>query len=292
MDMVALFCEIDEFCCRFEPWMASQQLGVRQRQRPSTMYTSEVMTILVLFHQVGYRTLKQFYTDYVTTHLRWAFPRLVSYTRFVELQRAALLPLCGYLRTRQGQCTGISFIDSTKLVVCHNRRIPQHCTFVEQAARGKGSLGWFYGFKLHLVVNDEGEFLNCRLTPGNVDDRQPAPALLEQLWGKLFADKGYIAQWLTDLLAEHDLHLITKLKKNMRNQLLPYLDKLLLRKRAIIETVTDQLKNILQIEHTRHRSFANFLVNLVAGLIAYTWRPTKPSLALRPHDLALPKLLL
>lgn len=292
MDIVTLFCEIDEFCCRFEPWMANQQLSVRQRQRASTMYTSEVMTILVLFHLLGYRNLKQFYTEYVTTHLRWAFPRLVSYTRFVELQRTALVPLCGYLRTRQGPCTGISFLDSTKVVVCHNRRIPQHRVFAAQAARGKGSLGWFYGFKLHLVVNDEGALLNCCLTPGDVDDRQPAPALLEQLWGKLFADKGYIAQWLTDLLAEHDLHLITKVKKNMRNQLLPYLDKILLRKRAIIETVTDQLKNISQIEHTRHRSFANFLGNLVAGLIAYTWRPTKPSLGLRSHDLALPKLLL
>lgn len=292
MDIVALFCEIDEFCCRFELWMASQQRGVRQRQRTTTMYTSEVMTILVLFHQVGYRNLKYFYTDYVSTHLQWAFPRLVSYNRFVELQRTALLPLCGYLRTRQGRCTGISFIDSTKLAICHHRRIPQHRTFVAQAARGKGSLGWFYGFKLHLVVNDEGELLTCCLTAGNIDDRQPAPALLEQLWGKLFADKGYIAQWLTDLLAEHDLHLITKVKKNMRNQRLPDLDKLLLRKRAIIETVTDQLKNISQIEHTRHRSFANLLGNVVAGLIAYTWQPTKPSLGLRLHDLALPNLLL
>lgn len=134
-----------------------------------------------------------------------------------------------------------------------------------------------------LSATDEGELLTCCLTPGAVDDRHPAPALLEQLWGKRFADKGYIAQWLTDLLAEHDLHLITKL--------LPYLDKLLLRKRAIIETVIDQLKNISQIEHTRHRSFANFLGNLVAGLLAYTWRPTMPSLGLRPHGLALPKLL-
>ena len=157
---------------------------------------------------------------------------------------------------------------------------------------GKGSLGWFYGFKLHLVVNDEGELLNCCLTPGNVDDRQPAPALLEHLWGKLFADKGYIAQWLTDLLVEHKLHLITKVKKNMPNQLLSELDKLVLRKRAIIETVTDQLKNISQIEHTRHRSFANLLGTVVAGLIVYTWLPTKPSLGLRPHALAFPNHLL
>jgi transposase len=291
MDIVPLFCELDEFCCQFEPWLACHQLSQRQRQRRSTMYLSEVMTILVLFHLLGYRNLKQFYTEYVTQHLRWAFPRLVSYTRFVELQGEALLPLCAYLRTRRGTCTGISFIDSTPLTVCHNRRIASHRVFADQAARGKGSLGWFYGFKLHLVVNDEGALLACCLTPGNVDDRTPAPALLRNLWGKLFADKGYLAQWLFDALFTHHLQLVTKLKKNMANKLLPYLDKLLLRKRAIIETITDQLKNISQIEHTRHRSFWNFLGNLVAGLIAYTWRPTKPSLGLRPHALALPDLL-
>lgn len=292
MDIVPLFCEIDEFCCHFEPWLAQYQVSQRQRRRASTMYLSEVMTILVLFHVLGYRNLKQFYTEYVTQHLRWAFPRLVSYTRFVELQGAALLPLCAYLRTRQGHCTGISFIDSTALAVCHNRRIPTHRVFAQQAARGKGSLGWFYGFKLHLVVNDEGALLRCCLTPGNVDDRTPAPPLLAQLWGKVFADKGYLAQWLFDALFAHDLQLVTKLKKNMDNKLLPYLDKLLLRKRAIIESITDQLKNISQIEHTRHRSFWNFLGNLVAGLIAYTWHPTKPSLGLRPHALALPDLTL
>lgn len=107
------------------------------------------------------------------------------------------------------------------MVVCHNRRIHQHRTFAKQAACHKGSLGGVYGFKLHLILNDEGELLNCCLTPGDVDDRQSAPALLNQIWGKLFADKGYIAQWLTDLLAEHDPHLITKVKKNMRNQRLP-----------------------------------------------------------------------
>ena len=217
MDIVPLFCEIDEFCCRFEPWLGQYQVSQRQRRRASTMYLSEVRTILVLFHLLGYRNLKQFYTEYVTQHLRWAFPRLVSsgalWARFVELQGAALLPLCAYLRTRQGRCTGISFIDATTLAVCHNRRIPTHRVFAPQAARGKGSLGWFYGFKLHLVVNDEGALLRCCLTPGNVDDRTPAPSLLDQLWGKLFADKGYLAQWLFDALFAHDLQLVTKLKK-------------------------------------------------------------------------------
>jgi hypothetical protein len=291
MDIVALFCDLDDFCQGFEPWMHTQMLTVRQRQRPPTLHLSEVMTILVLFHLQGYRNLKQFYCEYVCVHLRSEFPHLVSYSRFVELQRDALLPLCAYLHRRKGRCTGISFIDATALAVCHNRRIHSHRVFAHWAARGKTSVDWFYGFKLHLVVNDEGELLAVCLTPGNTDDRVPVRDLVEGLWGKLFADKGYISQLLTETLFDQNLYLVTKLKRNMRNKLMPLLDKLLLRKRSIIETITDQLKNISQIEHTRHRSLWNFLGNVAAGLIAYTWRPTKPSLGLRPDDYDLPLLI-
>jgi hypothetical protein len=275
MDIVALFCDLDDFCQRFEPWMHTQMLTVRQRQRRSELCLSEVMTILVLFHLLGYRTFKQFYREYVCVHLRREFPHLVSYSRFVERQRDALLPLCAYLRQRKGRCTGISFMDSTTLAVCHNLRIHHHKVFANWAARGKSSVGWFYGFKLHLVVNDEGELLAVCLTPGNTDDRTPVQDLVEGLWGKLFADKGYISQLLFETLFDRNVQLITKLK----------------RKRAIIESITDQLKNISQIEHTRHRSLWNFLGNLVAGLIAYTWRPTKPSLGLRPNAHDLPMLI-
>ena len=287
MEIVALFCDLDDFCQRFEPWMQRQMLSNRRRRQP-TMHLSEVMTIVVLFHLQGYRTFKQFYLEHVCVHLRPEFPHLVSYNRFVELQRDALVPLCAYLQQRKGRCTGISFIDSTSLVVCHNRRIHSHRVFADVAARGKSSVDWFYGFKLHLVVNDEGELLAFCLTPGNTDDRQPVQELVEKLWGKLFADKGYISQALFETLFDHNLQLITKLKRNMRNKLMPLLDKLLLRKRSIIETITDQLKNISQIEHSRHRSLWNFFGNLVAGLIAYTWRPNKPSLGIRPYDTLLP----
>lgn len=292
MEIVPLFCEIDDFCMQLEPWLNTYLLPTRQRERERRMHLSEVMTILVWFHVVGYRNFKQFYLHEVSQHLRQEFPHLVSYNRFVELQRAALLPLCIYLKSRYGECTGISFIDSTPLAVCHNRRIHSHRVFAEVAARGKSSVGWFYGCKLHLVVNDQGELLACCLTPGNVDDRKPVPQLVHDLWGKLFGDKGYLSQPLREQLLNQDLHLITKLRRNMPNKLMPLMDKLLLRKRSVVETIVDQLKNISQIEHTRHRSVWNFMGNLVAGLIAYTWRPVKPSLGLRTDELLLPTLVL
>jgi transposase len=173
------------------------------------------------------------------------------------------------------------------LAVCHNRRIFRHKVFDGLAARGKNSMGWFYGFKLHLIVNDQGELITFFLTPGNVDDRKPVPHMAKKLWGKLFADKGYISQPLFDQLFEQGVQLITPIRKNMKNRLMPLIDKILLRKRAIIETINDQLKNISQVAHTRHRSVNNFLVNLVAGLIAYTHQPKKPSLNLSREDSAL-----
>ena len=204
----------------------------------------------------------------------------MSYSRFVRLMSNALVPLTVYLLTHRGQCTGISFIDSTPIQVCHPRRIPRHKVFAGLAARGKSSMGWFYGFKLHLVVNEHGEILAFQLTPGNVDDRKPVPALTKDLFGKLFADRGYISKDLFAELWENQVQLITGIRKNMHNRLMVLTDKLLLRKRSIIETINDQLKNISQIEHSRHRSFVNFLVNLLSGLIAYSLQPKKPSLHL------------
>jgi hypothetical protein len=280
MDILTLFCDIDDFCLLFEPAWRRRLLasGACRRRKPGSLSLSEVMTILVLFHASGYRDFKTFYTRHVAEHLAGDFPRLVSYGRFVELQREALAPLWCYLHTRFGDCTGIAFVDATTLAVCHNLRIPQHKVFWDSARRGRSSMGWFYGFKLHLAINDRGELMGCYLTPGNVDDRRPVPHLVRALWGKLFGDKGYISQPLSALLHGQGLRLVTRLKKNMKNRFLPLCDKLLLRKRALVETVNDQLKNISQVEHTRHRSLWNFLGNVAAGLIAYTWREKKPSL--------------
>jgi Transposase DDE domain len=286
MDILPLFCDIDDFCLFFEPRWQQHLLSsaTRQRNRCSTLCLSEVMTIITLFHTSGYRNFKDYYTQHVMKHLFWAFPKLVSYNRFVELLPATVIPLCAYLRSRLKPCSGISFVDSTTLKVCHNRRIHSHKVFAKSARRGKNSVDWFYGFKLHLVINDCGELLNLKLTPGNVDDRVPVPEMVKQMFGKLFADKGYLSQKLFARLFEQKLQLMTKLKTTMKNRLLLMFDKILLRKRAIIEAVNDQLKNISQIEHTRHRSPTNFFVNLIAGLIAYTYREKKPSLNIRVKE--------
>jgi Transposase DDE domain len=281
VDILPLFCDIDDFCLLFEPLWRRHLLETRQRNRPSALCLSEVMTIIVLFHASSYRNFKAYYTEQVLKQYSWAFPRLVSYGRFVELMPSALIPLCGYLQSRKGRCCGVSFVDSTSLKVCHNRRIHSHKVFAGCARRGKTSVDWFYGFKLHLVINDCGELLSLRVTPGNTDDRRPVPELVKGLFGKLFGDKGYVSQPLFEALYDEGVQLVTKLKRGMRNRLLPFFDKIMLRKRAIIESVNDQLKNISQIEHSRHRSVANCFVNLLGGLIAYTWREKKPSLNIR-----------
>jgi hypothetical protein len=194
---------------------------------------------------------------------------------------STLLPLCAYLKRCFGTCTGISFIDATSLKVCHNRRIPSHRVFKDLAARGKTSVDWFFGFKLHLVVNEKGELPNVQITPGNMDDCTPVPDLLTSLFGKVFADRGYVSKPLAHkLLKEFGIEFFAKPKRNMKNQLMRLTDKLLARKRSIIETIIDQLKNISQIEHSRHRSPVNFAVNLVSGLIAYCHQQKKPSLHL------------
>ena len=284
IDLLTLFCDIDNFCQLFLPACHRQLLssGERKRRRATGLCASELMTILVHFHQSQYRCFKAYYLNEVRRHLRAEFPGLPSYTRVVAMMPSVLVPLCAYLQQHKGAVTGIAFIDATSIVVCHNRRIYSHKVFKKLARRGKTSVGWFYGFKLHLVINDRGELLAFQVTSGNVDDRAPVPHLIQGLTGKLFGDKGYISKALFEALLGQALQLITKLCKNMANRRMPLFDKLMLRKRALIETVNDQLKNIGQIEHTRHRSVANFMVNLVAGLVAYPHQPKKPSLNLTP----------
>lgn len=295
LDVTQIFCEVDDFCQMFErQWQQQPQLPSRWQERPgrSRMSISEVMTIVIAFHGSGYRTFKDFYTRGVRVSWRRAFPNLVSYNRFVELMPWCLMLLCCYLYTRTGEMTGIAFIDSTPIEVCHPCRAKSHKVFKELVGWGKNSMGWHFGFKLHLIINDRGELLAFKLTPGNTDDRQPVPEMTQDLFGQLFGDRGYISGPLFEELYQRGLELVTNYKKKMKNKLVKLIDKILLRKRSLIETVNDQLKNICQIEHSRHRSPFNFLVNTLAALVAYTYHDKKPSLDLAVNGLpALPPAL-
>ena len=197
MSLLEWFVEVDDFCKTFEPRASAQQLprtAGRKRGPKVVMSASEVMTLVIHLHQQGYRNLKHDYQKHVREHLRDEFPRRVLYGRFVELVQGVPLPLCAFLKSRMGRASGVAFIDSTPLAVFHNRRIARHRVFKDLAARGKSSVGWFYGFKLHLMVSDTGDLLAVQVTPGNTDDRKPVEALSADLFGKLFGDKGYISQ--------------------------------------------------------------------------------------------------
>lgn len=286
MNLTELFCNVDDFCNVFmADWNKKLiESNEKKRNRSSKLSVSEMMTILILFHQKGFRNFKTFYIGYVDEHLKSAFPNLVSYERFVALMPSVLVPLCAYLQALRGKSTGISYVDSTPIKVCHNIRINRNKVFAGLAKRGKSSMGWFFGFKLHLVVNDCGDILNFCVTPGNINDRVPVKKIVNSLTGKLFGDRGYISQKLFAELFENGLRLITTIRKNMKNKFMPLIDKVLLRKRFIIETINDQLKNISQIEHSRHRSVSNFMVNLLAGLAAYIHQPKKPSIKFYDKD--------
>lgn len=275
-----IYCLVDKFNQQFQKQLSSYLVGNKPK-RPPTLSSSEVMTIMILFHDKGYRCMKHFYTQYVQKHLTAMFPKTVSYNRFTELMQGANLPLAIFLQTCcMGENTGISFMDLTPIRVCKNKRIKRNKVFKGIAQLGKSTMGYFFGFKLHLVINEKGELLNFLITPGNVDDREPLKnkRFVAKLNGKLFGDKGYISSKLAELLFVDGIQLITSIKKNMKNCLMQMSDKILLRKRALIETVNDELKNICQVEHSRHRSFGNFISNLIAGLITYSFFTKKPAI--------------
>jgi len=278
--LIETFCLVDDFCQSFMPEFEQKLLssGVQKRRRPSRLSLSEIMALMIHFHQSHYRDFKYYYLNYVRTYLSSYFPGLVSYNRFVELMPRALLPLCLFLQAQPKTKTGIYFVDSTPLEVCHVKRASSNKVFQGLARKSRSTIGWYFGFKLHIVVNDLGELMAFKLTPSTVDDRKPLKTMTGGLWGKLIGDKGYLSKKLFEQLYENGLKLITKIKKNMKNQFVPLIDKLLLRKRAIVESVFDQLKNISQIQHSRHRSINNFMVNLVSGLAAYSLQTKKPSI--------------
>ena len=283
MNIITLFCEIDDFFLAYEKWVSTQCLPetppLETRGRPRQLHPSEVMTLLIAFHQSNYRTLKHFYLKHVCVYWGDEFPHLVSYSRFVQLQSEVLTLLVSYLSTTLGDCSGVSFVDSTRRPrVCDNRRISSHRVFADVAECSKTSMGWFYGFKLHLAINEKGEVLDVALTPGNIEDRKPLRKFAERLHGSLYADRGYISKDLREALGAQGVNLVYKVRKNMKPLPLSVSDEVLLKKRMLIESVIRELKTQMQVEHTRHRSFVNFQVNVFSALIAYQLLENKPSL--------------
>ena len=280
-DLVELYCSIDDFWKFFKSEWDKHLIDRTGPHGPDPeLSTPEMMTIIVLFHQSNFRNFKHFYCNYVLKFLRKEFPKLLSYSRFVYLMKNLFVSLFAFLLYNRGKITGIAFIDSTKIQICHNKRIPRNKVFAGWAKRGKTTAGWFYGFKLHLIINEVGEILAFQFTPGNTAD-------IAVIVGKLFGDKGYISSEIAMRLFKRGLRLFTTLRTKMRNKLLSMKDKIMLRKRVLVETVNDQLKNISQLEHTRHRSVANFFINALAAIAAYIRQPKKPRINLGEQEAAL-----
>jgi hypothetical protein len=276
-ELTELYCSVDDFWKQFKNEWDKHLVGRTCPHGPDPkLSTPEMMTIIILFHQSNFRNFKHFYCDYVLKLLTKEFPNLISYSRFVYLMKNLFVPLFAFLLHSQGKITGIAFIDSTKIQICHNKRIPRNKVFSGIAKRGKTTAGWFYGFKLHLIINEIGEILAFQFTPGNVADVSRLESLSQGIFGKLFGDKGYISAEIAKKLFERGLKLFTTFRNKMKNKLMDIKDKIMLRKRVLVETVNDQLKNISQLEHTRHRSVANFFVNALGAIAAYTRQPKKP----------------
>jgi len=278
-DIAALYYFIDEFCKAYEEWERHRLLpSGRKRLRSCRLGLSEMLTIMVVFHLSPCKTFKWYYEGYVPFRHGRDFPGLVDYDRFVQLMPRLFLPLHLLLFSLTGEQTGLYFMDATHLPVCHNRRIQRHRVFTGMAARGKSTMGWFYGFKLHIVVNHKGQLMAVKITRGNVDDRKPAHGITASLKGIVCADKGYISAALFKRLYQRGLKLIAGIRKGMKNILMPMNEKLLRRKRFIVETVFDILKSEMNLQHTRHRSPTNAAVNILAALVAYAFRTSKPSI--------------
>lgn len=299
--ILELFCLVDDFCQHCQMYFKYEDSNAlpeqakgnkRTRNRPTGIAASEIMSILVFYHMSPYKNFKMYYQHEIRHHRKKDFPHAPSYSRFIELIPRVLFGLLLLMVGLFGDCTGYSFVDSTKIEVCNIKREHSNKVFKNVAKKGKSSMGWFYGFKLHLLCNDHGDLLWIYLTTGNIDDRVALEHMMDceglEMFGKIFGDKGYIsARLFKKFIEEKHVNLVTSLRENMKSKLpVSAEDALYLRKRAIIESINDQLKNVSQIQHTRHRSQTNFLINLICGLIAYSLQPKRPSLHRKEEGLA------
>lgn len=278
--LVEIFITIDDFAKIYSIWEANNSLpSPSKRGFKPRLSDSEIATIMILYHLSGEKCFEYFYRKEILNHRRKDFPNAVSYNRFVEIMHRAgrLLFLFAQYSAFLGRKTGIYFIDSTKLGVCNNRRIGSNKVCAAKASRGKTSCGWFFGFKLHLIVNHLGQIIQCAFTTGSKSDNEAniLKILLKDVTGKCFGDKGYITK-LFEYFKEKDLSLITRVRKNMKEKYQSKEDRHLLSKRGMIESVFDILKTVCDLEHTRHRNVENLFGNTFAALGAYHFIERKP----------------
>lgn len=276
--LIQIFIEVDDFCKGYEEWLGknpNKAIG----KWTSKLSRSEAMSILVFYQVSGYKNFAYYYNKMVEPNLSGHFPELVQYKSFLSLIPSCLDQLYMYAlwQSRRTERTGIYYVDSKKLPVCHNRRIHSHKVFAGVAARGKSSTGWFrgggrFGLKLHLVINNLGQVVSFLFTPANVGDnnQKVLHCLLDGLKGACYGDKGYLSK-LFEEFYRAGLKLVTKIRKNMKNALMPLHEKYRLMKRAMIESVNDILMTVCDLDHTRHRSPVNALAHMTCAIIAYNY---------------------
>lgn len=280
LDIISLYCEIDDFCKNMCVELKKHLIGSNVEITIDTpgLSLSEVLTILINFHFSKMVNFKHYYLVKVERELKKFFPKVPSYNRFIERIREVPMLAALYLRYRQTKYAGSGYIDSTPLEVCTAKRVRSNKVFKFTAKLGKSSKGWFYGLKLHVICDFAGNIIQCKITPGNANDLKIAVKMLQGFKGKIFGDRGYIGKKEFKLLLEQGLILVTGIRKNMKNRLLELWDKILLKKRSLIESVFNIMKNILHLEHSRHRSVVNATVYILTTLIAYCWKPAKPKI--------------
>lgn len=277
--LIEIFVFTDDFVKAVEKTTISA--SVCPRRRTPGLSLSEMMSIVVFYHYSGYKCFEYYYERCVLVDLRDDFPQAPSYTRFIQLMPRcfSLLYAMATIQVQLSTFTGIYYMDSKKLPICDNRRIHSHKVFEGLAQRGKTTTGWFFGFKIHLTINCLGEIMRFKFTPGNTMDnnKDVLDTLLKSLQGKCFGDKGYITKHVEEYL-EKGVQIITRIRKNMKNSLMNWIDKALLLKRGVIESVNDILMTVFDIDHTRHRSPKHAFTHMVGAIIAYNFYDSKPTI--------------
>lgn len=283
--LIEIFIFCDDFDKSYGSWLRQRSLGgATTTTRTPAISDSEVLALLIFYHWSGYKNFQYFYERFALVHLASYFPNMPSYGRFIELVPRQALKMYMLLKVQSllSRRTGTYFIDSKKLPVCHNKRIHSNKVFEGFAARGKSSTGWYYGLKIHLIINQLGEIVNFELTPANVSDNNAE--LLQKVFGDLkgtcYGDKGYLSK-LFDYFYQNGLKIVTKIRSNMKNVFMPLHEKVNLKKRAVIESVNDILMSVFDIEHTRHRNPINAIVNTFGALAAYGFYEQKPTVFIK-----------